>query len=61
MSRVDPHSYLPGGGTERVVVACETGEGAVGLQWLAPEQTAGLSRRVVEGVMAKDEEVMGDG
>ena len=28
-------------GTERVVVAYETGPDAVGLQWLGPEQTAG--------------------
>jgi len=28
-------------GTERVVVACETGADAIGLQWLDPAQTAG--------------------
>jgi aminopeptidase N len=28
-------------GTRTVVLACEAGSGAVGLQWLAPEQTAG--------------------
>jgi leukotriene-A4 hydrolase len=28
-------------GTEKVVIACETGADAIGLQWLAPEQTAG--------------------
>jgi aminopeptidase N len=28
-------------GTERVVIAYETGPDAIGLQWLAPEQTAG--------------------
>ena len=28
-------------GTRKVVLACEAGSGAVGLQWLAPEQTGG--------------------